>query len=231
MKEVLEGLGFTSNEAFVYEVLLKEGNISAGRLAAKCSIHRRSVYDILERLCAKGVAGYMKENNLKVYSVSNPKELLDIARKKEFEVQSLLPELEEIYSRTKTRRETVFFKGKNGVRHIFEDQINEKSEILIIGGSNKVYELLKYYIPHYERERVKYGIKTKLILDTKEMVDIPLSEIKYVDYNLGPTAINIYSNKVAIIVWSKNPYAILIDDENVTKSYRQYFEMMWKIGK
>lgn len=231
MKETLLEMGFTNNETTVYLTLLNVGQLSAGILASKCEIHRRTVYDVLERLSSKGVVGYIKENGVKLYSATNPNELLNILKKKEKNVRDILPQLKEMHNRTKSKKTTNFYRGKEGLRFIFEDQIRQKEEVLVIGGSNKVYDLLKYYIPHYERQRKKYGIRTKLIFDCKEQVEIPNSKIRYVGHSLGPTAINIYGNKVAIIVWDENPYAILIDDDNVAKSYREHFEIMWKVAK
>ena len=53
-------------------------------------------------------------------------------------------------------------------------------------------------------------------------------------FNLGSgvAATNIYSDKVAIILWSKeNPFAILIKQREIAEAYRNYFEMLWKTCK
>lgn len=232
MENILVGLGLTHNESRVYITLINQGSLSAGKLTSKCGIHRRSVYDALDRLIEKGVVAYIKVNNIKIYSATNPSSLLDILKKKEEEVNQILPELNKVYNKTKAKKETVFYRGKEGIKYIFEDQIKEKKEVLIMGGSSTyVYEVLKYYLPHYERERLAHNINVKIIFDTKEKLDIPLSEIRYSKHSLGPSAINIYANKVAIIVWSEAPYAILIDDNDVADSYRKHFDLMWDISK
>lgn len=231
MEKILEELGLTANEVKIYLTLLNQGTLNVGKLTSKCGVHRRSVYDGLDRLIEKGIVGYIKVNNIKEYSASNPKELLNILKRKENELEEIMPSLEESYNLTKAKKKTVFFRGKEGIKHIFEDQLKVGEEILVIGGSNKVYDLLKYYLPHYERERKNKKIKTKLIFDTKEQVKIPMSKIRYTIYSLGPSAINIYGNKVAIIVWSDAPYAILIEDVDITKSYRQHFELIWSVAK
>jgi hypothetical protein len=43
--------------------------------------------------------------------------------------------------------------------------------------------------------------------------------------------INIYGHNVAMILWSKNPFAIVIEQEEFAKAYKKYFELMWKIAK
>lgn len=230
MEKVLEDLGLTHNEIKVYLALIDNGALNAGKITSKCGVHRRNVYDALDRLIEKGIVGYIKVNDVKEYLASNPKELLNIVKRQENDIKEILPILEEGFNRTKSKKETVFYRGKEGIKHIFEDQLEVGEEILILGGSNKVYDLLKYYLPHYERERVNKKIQVKIIFDTKEDVKIPMSNIKYVEYSLGPSAINIYGNKVAIIVWSDSPYAILIDDSDVAESYRSHFDLLWKIA-
>ena len=39
---------------------------------------------------------------------------------------------------------------------------------------------------------------------------------------------NIYGDKVAIILWSEIPEAIIIDDKSTAETYKAYFEFMWK---
>ncbi|MBR9675852.1 hypothetical protein GOV05_02480 [Candidatus Woesearchaeota archaeon] len=233
MKETLKNLGFTDNEAKIYLTLLNLGPSPAGKITEKSGIHRRSVYDAIDRLTEKGAVGYMKTNNVKVYEATNPQVLLDIATKTRDDITEVLPQLEGLFNQTKEKKETLFFRGKNGVRNIFVDQINEGEEVLIIGASKNAYEVLKYYLPHYERERTKKKIKVRLLIDkAEEKLKVPLSQVKYLpDEFSGPTATNIYADKVALIIWIENPYAILIKDKDVADSYKKHFEFMWKNAK
>ncbi len=235
MKEELKELGLTDNESKIYLTLLNQGPCTAGTITSKSGIHRRSVYDAIDRLIEKGLIGYIKQNNIKTYEATNPKHLFEILKIKEENIQKIMPSLIGAYEQTKEKKETLFFRGKNGVKNIFEDQIAEKKEILIIGASTEAYETLKYYLPHYDNARVKKKINVKILFDEtvkKEKLKIPLSEIRYLKKNFsGPTAINIYSDRVAQIIWTENPYAILIKDKDVADSYKKYFEVMWKAAK
>jgi len=44
---------------------------------------------------------------------------------------------------------------------------------------------------------------------------------------ISPSNITIYKNKVAMILWSEIPEAIIIDNEDVAKTFKSYFEFMW----
>ena len=48
------------------------------------------------------------------------------------------------------------------------------------------------------------------------------------DLYSSPAATNIYGNKVALIVWSENPFVVLIESKEIADSYRKKFEMLWK---
>jgi len=46
-----------------------------------------------------------------------------------------------------------------------------------------------------------------------------------------PATTWIYGKKVAITVWSDQPIATLIRSEDVSKSYKQFFEILWRDSK
>ncbi|MAE13486.1 hypothetical protein CMO92_02890 [Candidatus Woesearchaeota archaeon] len=46
----------------------------------------------------------------------------------------------------------------------------------------------------------------------------------------SPVVTNIYKNKIAIIIWSEIPEAILIENAQAANAYRDYFDFMWKHG-
>src|SRR3989344_5601969 len=90
----LEDAGLTKTEAKIYLALLELGPSLAGEITKKSGIHRRSVYDAIERLIEKGLVSYMKTNNRKYFEAVKPDRLLDILREKEENIKSIIPELE-----------------------------------------------------------------------------------------------------------------------------------------
>jgi hypothetical protein len=78
----------------------------------------------------------------------------------------------------------------------------------------------------------KNKVKVKIIAEDKSISNIPLSEIKYLPNKYSsPLAMNIYQDKTAIILWAKDPIAIVIKNKEITQGYKNYFELMWKIAK
>jgi len=235
MEELIETFGLTKLESKIYLTLLDLGPSLAGLITRKSGIHRRNVYDALERLIQKGLVGYIVKNNRKYFEASNPDSLIELLKEKEESIRNILPQLKSKYEQTFEKSETLFFKGKNGLKTVFEDQLSLKKEILVIGASSLAREILKYYFHWFDKRRVEKKIKIKLIYNesAKKERKIKLAEIRYLpkDYH-NPAAMNVYGDRVAIIHWSKeNPFVILIKDKDIADGYRNYFNLMWSIAK
>ena len=64
----------------------------------------------------------------------------------------------------------------------------------------------------------------------EELSKLPYSEVRFLDKHAhSPAAINVYANKVFIIIGSKtNPIGILIEDEGVSRDFLAYFNVLWE---
>jgi len=230
--QFLEDSGLTKNEAAIYLALIDLGPSRAGLITRKTGVHRRNVYDSIEKLIQKGLVSYIKENNIRLYSAVSPERLIEIQKERENNLLSVVPELERKFNAFKVKKETVFFKGKQALKSIFDDQIKEGKEILVLEACPFANDIVKYYFPRYDKERQVKKIKVKALFTSKADYKIPLSEIKYLPKDLdSPSATNVYGNKVAIILWTEEPFAILIDQKEIADSYRAYFELLWKSAK
>jgi sugar-specific transcriptional regulator TrmB len=235
--ELLREVGLTKTETKIYLTLLEEGPSLAGVLSRKSGIHRRSVYDALERLIEKGLVSYIKTNNRKYFEAVNPKKLLHILDEKKEAVKSIMPELELKYNLVKEKRETLFFRGKSGMKSLLDDQITSKKEIWVIGASTKAINRFKWYFQRYDRLRKEKKIKAKMIFSEDARKDeymnsIPGAEVRFLSRKpVKDVTTNIYGDRVAIIVMQHEPIAVLIKDASIADCYKSYFELMWGLAK
>jgi sugar-specific transcriptional regulator TrmB len=232
----LKEAGLTENEAKIYSSLLETGPKTATTIAKRTRLHRRVIYDATERLIQKGIVGHILENGRKIFKASSPKRVLEILKEKEKLVESDMQEMLALFNqeKDKVRSETQFYKGIEGLKTIFEDQIEQKKEILILGASPLAYEMLNIYFHWFDKRRQENKIKIKIIFKkTERKYRLPLAEIKYLPEKYSSDmAINIYGDRVAIILWKKDkPVAILIKDQEIAEGYKKQFELMWKIAK
>lgn len=230
----LKEIGLTENESKLYLALLELGPSQAGIISIRTGMHRRVVYDTVERLIKKGLIGYILKNNKKIFQASNPNNLLEILKEKENIINTIIPDMLLRFQKTKEKEETNFYKGKNGLKSVLENQLETKKELLIISGYPIAYDVMQFYFKWFDQKRVKNKIKAKIIFNkTEKKLKIPLSEIKFLPKKyFSPLAINIYGDKVAIILWSKdNPLAIVIKNKEIAEGYKKHFELMWRIAK
>lgn len=224
--------GLTLNESKVYLALIDLGPSLAGLISRKTGLHRRNVYDTTERLIKKGLVGYILQNNRRLFQASSPQRFLDIIKEREENISPIVTTLMQKYSKTKESEETNFFKGRDGLKGVLEDQLNYK-EILILGANPKAGEVVQFYFNWYNKTRIKKKIKLKIISYESWFSKLPLSEVRLIPQKYSsPLSINIYGDKTAIILWSKkSPIAIVIKNKEITDGYKNYFELMWKSAK
>ena len=48
---------------------------------------------------------------------------------------------------------------------------------------------------------------------------------------VAPSAMNIYPDRVSILILKEKPVVFQLDSVEVAKSYRTYFEFMWKMSR
>ena len=234
---MLKEAGLTSNEASIYKALLELGPSLAGQISRKTGLHRRTVYDVTEMLIKKGLIGYILKNNRRLFEASSPERFLDILKEKQNSINDFLPEMMAMYGKTQEKQETNFYKGRLGLKTVLEDQLQKGTkEILILGASPLAYEVLEFYFKWFDKKRKARKIKSRIIFnkDAKAgKIEVPCSEIKYLPQKYSsPLAVNVYRDKVAIILWSKdNPIAIVIKNKEISEGYKKYFELMWRFAK
>lgn len=232
----IQQAGLTLTEAKIYSVLLKQKGQQAGEIAKQTGIHRRNVYDAIERLVSKGLVGEFLEGKKKHFVAESPKRLLGLIKERETSLNRILPSLQAIYDTKKQQAEVQIYKGRAGLRSVLEDQLYVKNEsIWVYGAYNDFSKALKYYFPHFEKNRIMRKVKVRLLLDTVSR-DKPKKgqflEIRYLpNFWSGPVSVNIYRNNVAIILWEEQPITILISSKQISDSYRSYFNLLWKIAE
>jgi sugar-specific transcriptional regulator TrmB len=236
-QKFLEEAGLTAIEVRIYLALLEKGSIRAGEITRHTGIHRRSVYDAIERLVEKGLVSYIKTNNRRYFEAAPPERLLELLKEKENNMMQLMPELQLLGKFSEEKKEVVFFRGKQAIKTVFEDQIKEGKPIMVFGNAVNVNEIVEYYFPHFDRQRIEKKIIARMLFDESARKEeylnkIPLAEIRFLKKgSKAPVSTNIYANKVSIIIWEKNPKAILITEPALAQSFTTYFELMWKTAR
>ena len=227
----LKDAGLTENENKVYLALLDLGPSLAGKISRKTGLHRRTVYDVTETLIQKGFLSYILENNRRVFTASDPNHVIVTIEEKKNLLIPLITELRQRFSASKNKEKTNVYKGKNGLKIVFENQLNYP-EILVLGANREAYKSIPYYFKWFNERRKQKKVRLRVITSDKSIQPKILAETRYLPEKYSsPMVLNIYGNSVAMILWGMRPFAIVVEQEEFASSYRKYFELMWKVAK
>jgi sugar-specific transcriptional regulator TrmB len=242
----LRRIGLTEGEIKVYKALLALGECTKTPLAKQSGISPSNIYDVTNRLVEKGIISKVEKNGIAHFSPANPRNILDFLDNKEKEigkekdfVNQMLPKLLAEFQKTKELVNVEVFQGWNGMKTIFEDLINE----CIKGDQNYVFgasegepeKQADRFFVKYSKLRAEKGIITNIIFneELRKREKRVNFFIKNKNYNIRflqqstPAEIMVYKNKTCIIILTKEPLVIRITSNEVTTSFKQYFDIMW----
>ena len=237
---MLKEFGLTATEEKVYLALLKIGESNASEVIKKTQLHRTTVYDVLERLIEKGLVSSIIKNKIKYFSPANPSKFLDIAieektkaEKKQELAKKVIKEIGLIKKSAKTKSIAQVFVGSDGQRTIMNDIIEVGEDFMILGSEGTVQETLPIYVNQWAEQRRKKKIKAKIIATQGTKAPIwELNKVRFVpkEYQ-SPTATMIYGDKIAIFIDEEPFLIIVIESKKLAKSYKNFFNLLWKVAK
>jgi len=233
VEKVLEKLGFSPNEIKVYLALNDHGSNKAGRIAKLAKIDRSSCYNTLKSLIEKGLVSYVLIGSVKWFQAAEPKGLLDYLKEQEEDVKTVLPKLHVRHKASKIKGQVRLFKGVKGVKSVFLDIIRTGKDNFVFGSEGQFSEKMPEFLLQFQRMKKEKDIHTKnLIRKGREELDKKTTENRYApNISESPAVTNIYGDKIAIIIWTDEPEAIIIENKAAAKAYQSYFDFMWKHSK
>jgi len=248
-KSILEDIGLTKNEVKIYLSLMELGSTTTGAIIKKTKIHNSKVYDGLSRLADKGLVSYVIIAGSKHFKAVNPDRLVDFLNEKrkkidieESEIKKILPELklkqELVYDETSAE----VFTGWKGMETVYKllRQTLKKGDTNYVFGASKGEDegMSKIFFTKHLRELAAKKVKLKIIYNEslrgnvidESLVHKELFKIRYL-LNTTPAEINVWKDKVMIVILRKSPTVILVNDPKVADSFKTYFEIMWKLAE
>lgn len=234
--ELLENLGLTKSEIKVYLAILELTRASASAIADKSGVYRKNTYDALNRLIKKGLVSFSKVEAKRIFQATDPQKLLDFLEIRKNEIKSIMPELKMIYHSPPRDDEVAVFRGRNGVKTVFEDILKSKADYDKFGAGEKFMQILPYYQPIYQKKKAMNRIRCRAVYSEnerdEEFVKTFIGKVRFLPKEfVNPSTTIIYGRKVAIIIWKENPLGIVINSNEVADSYRYYFETLWASAK
>src|SRR3989344_908062 len=219
---ILQEIGLTEGETKVYMALVELGTTTTGPIVKKSRVSASKVYEILNKLTAKGLVSHVIKAKTKYFRPADPERIIDFLDEKEKEIADKKQEMLKIIPLLKSKfetgekREAEVFEGRKGVENIFWSIISELKrgeEYYVLGASYAFEEIeVRDFFEKYHKERARRGIKVKIMFnhDVTNLVDSihKVSEIRYMPREIiTPIQIIVWKDKTNIIMWQRKPIA------------------------
>jgi len=238
---IFQELGLAKNEALIYETLLTYGEISVGAIALHSRVHRRNVYDSLNRLTEKGLVFEIMQKNETHYKAVDPNKLMEFLKEKESMLETILPELNTLYSEKPHKQEVYIYRGSEGWKNYMRDILRVGKPVYFIGAKGAwLDERTKNFFPFFMKEAKKQSIEFKHLFDHEVKKECPGildhigSAYKFLPKGYSaPASVDIFGDHVTVISGIKigqmeEDFALtVIVNPPIAEAFRTWFRFMW----
>jgi sugar-specific transcriptional regulator TrmB len=239
MIKELQTIGFTKNEAIIYEALVENGPCKAGLLINRLDIHRNLIYQSLEKLILKGFATKVIEGKIWRFQITDPNSLLSKVKQQESIFTEIIKTIQ--LHRNKSEQQIVVYEGLESYRNYWVEsleRIPEGSTDYTVGAPTNTdwAELMGEKYQEYMDLRIKKKIYWKTIHfkitdSEKEMLR---KYPKLTEYRLWSSDNDCMGNfnviyDTVILHTVTDPVRIIeIRDSALVAVFKNYFDMMWE---
>lgn len=239
--ELLEQLGLSKNEARIYQTLLKEGESAVGKIAIKSKVHRRNVYDSLNRLVEKGLVFEILQRKENHYQAVDPHKLMELVEEKQNMLARVMPQLDALYKESPHTESISIYRGPEGWKNYMRDILRIEKPAYFIGAKGGWLDTrVKHFFPQFIKEARKKKLLFYHLFDYEVQKECP-EILTYVgtQYRFLPKG---FSTRVAIDIFGDNVNIIspihiggldeefsvtVIVNKYIADAFRIWFWFMW----
>jgi sugar-specific transcriptional regulator TrmB len=241
----LIALGLSKNEAITYLELCKLEQSTGGNLIKITGFHRNIVYDNLEKLINKGLISYIIENNRKIFIASPPDALKDFIEEEQKRINTqkkiatdIIKKITPLIGHGNNTHNAIIIRGTHALKQELKQIFNQKTNYISFGGPDRSTRIMGvHYWKNFSQKVIETKIRGRLIFneslrDWAKIVKTKQQEIRFFEKEFEPlTQTIIYGITTLIIVWVDKPITTIIRSQEVSTSYKHYFEVLWKESK
>jgi len=242
--ELLQEIGLSPNEAKIYETLLNIGVAGVGDIATKANIHRRNVYDALQRLVQKGLVFTTFQKSENRYSAVDPNKLMELVREKQVHLAQALPDLQQLYQSEPPENAAYIYKGIEGYKNYRRDLLRASKEYFFLGAkglwlSPQIDEQFrKRFVMPVQKDGL---IKQKVLFDPRVPKQLPqaLKDVMKNSYKILPSkyatpgVVDIFGDyvvtfaNVAVGQLNDDVTIFVMKNAELAESYKTWFRFIW----
>ncbi len=246
-EQTLVQTGLTSDQAGVYETLVKTGPLPASLIPRRggLQISRPLVYKVLEQLMTEGLVEKKEEpQKVAIFAAAHPLKLKELIEKRlgrakqaDIALSGIVDKLTGDFNLAGGKPGIRFFEDKEGVREVMNDALTSKTDIYSYVDIDAVEREIPEISRDFAKARRKLGLRKKNIgVDTPEnrkaienyFADVTEERlIPWPTQSFG-TVMQIYDGKVSYFTLGDRMIGVVIADKHIYEMHRSLFEFTWQ---
>lgn len=239
---VLEEFGLSKNEAKLYYSLVANRSETVTELFKDTGIHRRNIYDSLERLVEKGLVFEVLENPENHYEAVHPQKLMEVLREREEALLPTVRELTQLHEEMPQTNAAFIYKGREGYKNYMRDLVRVGEPVYFLGAKALWFtpgmdiKFLKDFQAAMELKEGGY----KTLFDPRVPKELP-DAIKEVggEYKILPEGcetvgvVDIFGDYIVSFTsagvgdFGEDGKIFVTINRDLANSYRTWFELIW----
>lgn len=238
--EIFEEAGLSPNEAKIYETLLSTGETSITHLSLKANVHRRNIYDAINRLVQKGLVSPIFQKGENRYQAVHPDKLLEIVKEKEHKLSAIMPALRKQYGTDELTEAAFIYKGTEGFKNYVRDVLRLEEDAYSLGAKGLMYSVSRELSKEVWRAVAKKKLKIFTLYDPlvpEILPDLIRSEggekrILPAEYATSGV-LDIFGDHVVTFAnvsvghVSDDTTIFVMINRNLAESYKTWFKFIW----
>lgn len=249
-EEVTTGLlqlGLSDKEAQTYLAVLENGDSTIPSLSSETGLSRGTVYDLVEKLKAKGFLNEIKKGKRrkivaenatnKLYSVLDTKHA-ELQKSKKI-VETILPTINAMSGNRDFKPQIRVYEGEKGFRHVWDEIFSyEGKNFLSIARIETFLQFVgQDFLDEIVHRKIKLGFTSRAINEDSPSARIMQSNdnrfarktiLAPKEFQFASTEI-IFGDKIAMFSTREENIIVIIESKDFAETHRAYFEMLWKM--
>lgn len=248
MQETLELLGLSPNEAKIYRALVERGELSVSDISRHTGIHRRNIYDTVERLLEKGLCYPAFSKKEAMYMAVDPEKLNELVAEQQKKLDGIMPTLRKHFLDQVADEEVYIYRGIEGQKNIWRDVLRVGEPSYFIGAKAAWFDpRLRIAREKFFREANKKKLKFSQLFDHQASIakNFPIYFPGLLEYRVLPekyatiSSIHIFGPYVVTYTGleqvgelDNDVVFFIMKSPQLAESYRTWFQALWDgVGK
>lgn len=242
-KKLLKSLGFTDSEAEIYLASLEMGPASVQDIAKKAGVSRVTTYAVIESLSERGLMSTVEKGKKNLFVAESPERLVSFVNTRVKQMETTLKEVEGSLSDLKLIQKgekpiVKLFEGPEALKAIQDDVLRSKpKEIDEFGNFDEITDIHPTEeLTKFDDQLQRINPRVRCIYYSKKYEPKPSKNVEV--KKLSPDTMEFkgdvirYNNKLALSTFGgKKQISVLIESEELAKTFRVFFNELWKKTK